>query len=566
MVGRRAFAICVCALVVCAPAAAQPSFGPLRPVATLTPGGSLLDLTNADFTGDGRQDVLALRGRWASTQAYPIAILVNDRRGGFRDRTARLFDGPVPRAVWPRQALLADFNADGRPDIFIGDSGVDQPPFPGAHNHLALSTPEGHYVDRSGNLPPAVAYFHSGAAGDVDGDGDTDIFLADLGTPIRLLLNDGRGRFTAAAGRFPPSVVNQRYTRSALVDVNGDRSLDLVLLAEDHNPTSTILLNDGHGRFRELANALPPKPFGPSSIGIAVQPVDLNGDPHADLLLGYTKGDPYYKGRWIQVAVNNGDGTFSDETATRLPQSDNLSDWPYEIVTGDLDSDGSTDFAIDVGSNFCCVGRRVVPPFYINGGDGTFTSLPGSAFGDPPYGQLRLIDVNGDGHLDVLGAWQAFPVDAPEQYAAQLQTGGGPVRDGDTDGVPDTVDRCPRLAAQSANGCPRARLHRAGTAKTANAGDGGVRLNTAVKGYCPAAGFLCTGRAAAAHGSMRLGAAALKIRSGATAKVAVPLSSRGSSFLRRALTVRVKVVVTLTGPDQKSVRLSRAVRIRAPRG
>ena len=562
MAARAAIAACVCALILSAPASAEPAFGPLRPVATLRPGGSLLDLTNADFTGDGRQDVLALRGHWASTRTYPIAVLTNDRTGRFRDRTAALFDGPVPRAVWPRQALLADFNGDGRPDIFVGDSGIDQPPYPGAHNHLALSTPDGHYVDRSANLPPEVTYFHSGAAGDVDGDGDTDIFLADLGTPIRLLLNDGRGRFATATGRLPPAVANQRYTRSALVDVNGDGSLDLVLLAEDHNPSSTILLNDGHGRFRELADALPPKPFGPGSIGIAVQAVNLNGDSHPDLLLGYTKSDPYYKGRWIQLAVNNGDGSFRDETATRLPQSDNLSDWPYEIVTGDLDNDRSTDFAIDVGSNFCCVGRRVVPPFYINRGDGTFASLAGSAFADAPYGQLRLIDVNGDGHLDVFGAWQAFPVDAPEQYAVQLQTaGGGPPRDADRDGVPDTVDRCPHRAARRANGCPGARLIRVGTVRTVKLGGGGIRLSMGVKGRCPAAGFLCFGRVAAARGSMRLGAARMNIRSGATGRVTLRLSARGASVVRRAGAVEVKIAVTLTGPDQKAVRVSRRATI-----
>src|SRR4051794_13583122 len=408
-----------------ATSATSPRFGPQVPVATLTPGGSTLDPTNAHFTGDGLQDVLVLRGHWNSEADYPISILVNDGKGKFVDKAPELFGGRVPRAVWPRQALIADFNGDGRPDIFVGDSGNDQPPFAGHINHLALSTADGHYVDASANLPPGAVYFHSGATGDVDGDGDIDIFLADLGSPLRLLVNDGHGRFTTVTDRFPASVSasgHDRYTRSALVDVDGNGTLDLVLQADDHNSSSTVLLNDGHGRFSELANALPPKPFGPDAIGIAIQTPDLNRDGHPDLLLGYTKSNPFYKGRWIQVAINNGDGTFRDETASRLPpQQDNDLDWSYEIVTGDINGDGAVDFGIDLGSNFCCVGRRVAAPVFLNRGGGTFAELPTAAFAAAPYGQLRLIDVNGDGALDVFGVWQAGPADAPEQYVVQYQ-------------------------------------------------------------------------------------------------------------------------------------------------
>lgn len=566
----RTVGLCLC-LLIFAPATAsaavtQPAFGPKTPVATLTPGGSTLDLTNADFTGDGRQDVLVARGRWGSTADYPISILAGDGTGGFADRAPDLFGGPVPRQVWPRQALLADFNGDGRTDIFVGDSGLDQPPFPGSTNDLALSTPGGGYADASGNLPAGSAYFHSGATGDVDGDGDIDIFLADLGTPLRVLLNDGTGHFTTATGLLPASLPSD-YTRSALVDVNGDGALDLVLLGSDfNNASSTILLNDGHGHFTQTPGALPAKPFGPNSIGIAIQVVNLNGDGHPDLMLGYTKGDPWYVGRWIQMAVNNGDGTFRDETAARLPQSDNNLDWPYEIVLGDLNSDGAVDFGIDVGSNFCCVGRRVVPPFYLNRGDGTFEALPASAFADAPYGQFRLIDVNGDGLLDVFGVWQQWPADAPEQYAVQLQLHPTPVTDGDGDGVPDERDRCPRVAGHGSNGCPGPTLRRAGPVRTRRAGRRGVRLDTGMRASCPPAGFACAGRArVVAPGRKQLGSAVVRVRSGATSRVAFRLSARGAARLRKARRLRVKITLAITGPDRIEVRRTRSASIRAPK-
>jgi hypothetical protein len=582
-----------------------PTFGAHSPVATLTPGGSTLDLTNADFTGDGRQDVLVLRGKWASDGDYPVSILVNDGTGHFDDRAPALFGGPVPRAVWPRQALIADFNADGRPDFFVGDSGKDVPPFPGSTNVLALSTPAGGLADASGNLPPETAYFHSGAAADVDGDDDIDIFLADLGTPIRLLLNDGSGHFTTASDRFPESVKlnggHDRYTRSEFVDVDGKDGPDLVLLAENNNATSAVLLNDGHGTFTELADALPPKPFGPKSIGVAIRRVELNGDDRPDLLLGYTKGDPFYRGRWIQVAINNGDGTFKDETATRLPQQDNDADWPYEIVLGDLDGDGAQDFGVDLGGNFCCPGRRVVPPFFMGSAAGTFTPLSTGAFAAAPFGQLRLIDVNGDNRLDVFSAWQAEPNDVPEQYVVQLAgggmltprdrgaapaSGGGanggggdstqpPPADADRDGVPDAADRCPRVAARTASGCPGATTVRGGRVRLTRTRKG-LLLRTGLRASCPAGGNRCSGRVSAElpatkrrgrrtrRSRVALGSRAFSVAPGDSAAVSLVLSSVAERRLRRTRRA-ARIALKLTGPDGAVTRAQRTARLRPPR-
>src|SRR6478752_4967510 len=113
---RGASALLVGVAIACAPAGAGaatiPTFGPLREVLTLQPGAALLDLANADFTGDGRDDILVVRGRWASPDAQPISMLVNNGSGGFSDRASELFGGTVPNAVWPRQELIGDYNED----------------------------------------------------------------------------------------------------------------------------------------------------------------------------------------------------------------------------------------------------------------------------------------------------------------------------------------------------------------------------------------------------------------------------------------------------------------------
>jgi hypothetical protein len=52
-----------------------------------------------------------------------------------------------------RQVIFSDFNADGRPDMFIACAGWDAPPFPGEQNQLFLSRPAGGWQDATATLP-----------------------------------------------------------------------------------------------------------------------------------------------------------------------------------------------------------------------------------------------------------------------------------------------------------------------------------------------------------------------------------------------------------------------------
>jgi len=173
----------------------------------------LRTLHAADLDGDGRVDLFA--GSYGGTSRLWLA------RDGGRFEAAADFavEGHVTAAA------TADLDGDGWLDLYVVRHGdpATWPRGPGEGNQL--------FVGGRGGLRLAMTtdkgWGLAVCAGDLDGDGVVDLFVANELGPSGLWINTGAGRFEERAAEAGLQL--EQATSCALGDVNGDGRLDLLV-------------------------------------------------------------------------------------------------------------------------------------------------------------------------------------------------------------------------------------------------------------------------------------------------------------------------------------------------
>jgi hypothetical protein len=271
---------------------------------------------------------------------------------------------------WRGRAIITgDFNNDGKLDIAVSTNSTIV-----GNQGIAIFL-----NDSTGNFAPEVFYPtgkpHTDlATGDFNNDGKLDIAAVNhYYDSISLLLNAGNGSFNAP---IESNSGGQSPNRLAAGDFNRDGKLDLAVSNEGDNGGTgynlTILAGDGSGHFT-LASTNAGTTF--------MRAGDFNRDGNMDVM---AIGNPS-----LSLRMGNGAGGLS------APITVHASSTP-QFTVADLNHDNFPD----LGAGFF---SSIVPT--INNGDGTFAPPTAYYAQLGNYSWLAAGDVNGDGHMDLVGGY-----------------------------------------------------------------------------------------------------------------------------------------------------------------
>jgi hypothetical protein len=236
-------------------------------------------------------------------QPLPSRLYHNNHDGTFSDVTAAA--GAASEFGPALGVSAADFNNDGWPDIYVANDG--QP------NQLWINRHDGMFVNTG--LRSGAALSASGKAkgsmgvdaGDVDNDGDEDLFMTELtGEGSNFFVNDGTAAFEE---RGVPSGLNRLTSArtgfgTAWIDVDNDGWLDLwtvngavqaiEALARVRDPfplhqQMQLLRNTRHGRFEDATDRAP-RVFELSDVGRGAAFGDIDNDGDVDVVVNNNNG------------------------------------------------------------------------------------------------------------------------------------------------------------------------------------------------------------------------------------------------------------------------------------
>jgi hypothetical protein len=286
--------------------------------------------------------------------------------------------GMTPEKLFPTAngsgVAVFDYDGDGKLDVYFATGNtLPLSDLPAASNRLYKNL--GGWKFRDETEPSGLGfhgYCHGITVGDIDNDGDSDVFLSNYGGDV-LYLNNGNGRFSDVSQAAGIQRSGTWSSSAAFIDYDGDGDLDLYVsrYGDWAYPRDDQFCGDEKRRIRRYC-----------------PPATLKPVKHT-------------------LFRNNGDRTFTDVTdKAGLGRADGHG---FAAVAADLDGDGKTDLYVanDRDPHF----------LYLNNGDGTFRDVSedsGAAYDIEGRAQAGMgvdaEDIDGDGRpeLFVTNFWNEY--------------------------------------------------------------------------------------------------------------------------------------------------------------
>lgn len=269
---------------------------------------------------------------YATISATPSAYQSDFQFWERADDGTLVAKGPIYKGcLHPRKGVVADFNQDGYPDVFVACHGYDAPvngSMPGEKSKLVLSDGKGGFTVTDAT---DVGFYHGASAADVNGDGYPDIAVANImnlgGPNVHFLINQKDGTFKVDNTRVLGQVGGPFFSVE-LLDVNGDGILDLAVGGHEFDKNSfsaaetAVLYGTVNGVFGATKTVIP-KVAG-RGVVVDFTVVSNNGqkvlyvDRSAD---GSAPGFSFYSTQTLQAVslVTNASTTLLDRTGVWIP-------------------------------------------------------------------------------------------------------------------------------------------------------------------------------------------------------------------------------------------------------
>jgi len=329
-------------------------------------GGYDTGVAYADFNGDGYIDINLLLNPGQDGDFCEHFMLINNGDDTFSmDNT--LITNPDFQTYMSRKTIVGDFNGDGKPDVVRIAGGHDQ-----LRKSNILMSGNDQYTFIELDVVPESQY-HGFASGDLDNDGDLDLFFGQPNSGFAM--NDGSGNFTWH--RVDEKISNYFVDNTEqygpygvgtieILDVNKDGNEDIVIGGEyqKDDPTQphlggpTILWGDGSSNY-DYNNKTEIWGFGERPTmtdGSTVDNnddfsfADIDNDGYLDMVLVYIRqidNDPNNNGNttmshYYQVMKGNSYTEFTDVTDEWLPDNIKYCTVVW-VILKDIDQNGQLD-------------------------------------------------------------------------------------------------------------------------------------------------------------------------------------------------------------------------------
>ena len=183
-----------------------------------------LNVISVDYNNDGYMDIIGSYNDYSNFIDYPSDYYGYERKQlirfykgscGGNFEVDELNDSKFLGLVHGRKILLGDFNNDNYVDLFLLGHGYDKQPFNGEFNKVLMSNGDGSFFDV--DYQSFESFYHGGASGDIDNDGDLDIVAVDGGRGKSLIYQNLNGQLEPNETLIDQELMNQMYNAELLI-------------------------------------------------------------------------------------------------------------------------------------------------------------------------------------------------------------------------------------------------------------------------------------------------------------------------------------------------------------